>query len=310
MPTVHETAYPRLKSSVILRELIDLYTPTQAELEVAARASKGESARLGFLVLLKTRGTRDHTQIWNSCQLCDQFIGHTVSEILLVRIARQVLQRKDCDGPDRFGRSVALLKKPSDSDNYQRQQARQNPHAHSEVSIFGFGGRGIRGLCFSFCSSCDLRRLGIYRDRLWPLAGVFLPIPHRNNRCIAAFGDFDAEQIVSTLAVIVFAKTTAQTTRFYPNRCVDCRVILGPSLKYIDCYGVLFGREFANDLLTTYLRKVWLRIAAAKTFDLRMRSTCSETRIGSICVSSVRMKGIRKSFKERAVTRNLRHETS
>ena len=54
MPTVHETAYPRLKSSVIRRELIDLYTPTQAELEVAARASKGESARLGFLVLLKT----------------------------------------------------------------------------------------------------------------------------------------------------------------------------------------------------------------------------------------------------------------
>jgi hypothetical protein len=30
---------------VIRRELIDLYTPTQAELEVAARASKGESAR-------------------------------------------------------------------------------------------------------------------------------------------------------------------------------------------------------------------------------------------------------------------------
>jgi len=28
MPTVHETAYPRLKSSVIRRELIDLYTPT------------------------------------------------------------------------------------------------------------------------------------------------------------------------------------------------------------------------------------------------------------------------------------------
>jgi TnpA family transposase len=54
MPTVHETAYPRLKSGVSRRELIDLYTPTQAELKVAARASKGESARLGFLVLLKT----------------------------------------------------------------------------------------------------------------------------------------------------------------------------------------------------------------------------------------------------------------
>jgi hypothetical protein len=54
MPTVYETAYPRLKSSVSHRELIDLYTPTVAELELAGHASKGESARLGFLVLLKT----------------------------------------------------------------------------------------------------------------------------------------------------------------------------------------------------------------------------------------------------------------
>ena len=35
MPTVHETAYPRLKSASSRRELIDLYTPTQAELELA-----------------------------------------------------------------------------------------------------------------------------------------------------------------------------------------------------------------------------------------------------------------------------------
>ena len=54
MPTVHETAYPRLKSSVSRRELIDLYTPTQAEVELATRVSKGEPARLGFLILLKT----------------------------------------------------------------------------------------------------------------------------------------------------------------------------------------------------------------------------------------------------------------
>jgi hypothetical protein len=39
MPTVHETAYPRLKSSVSRRELIDLYTPTRTELELAANAS-------------------------------------------------------------------------------------------------------------------------------------------------------------------------------------------------------------------------------------------------------------------------------
>ena len=52
MPTVHETAYPRLKSSVSRRELIDLYTPTQAEVKLATRVSKGEPARFGFLILL------------------------------------------------------------------------------------------------------------------------------------------------------------------------------------------------------------------------------------------------------------------
>jgi hypothetical protein len=36
------------------RELIDLYTSTEAELELAACAAKGEAAKLSFLVLLKT----------------------------------------------------------------------------------------------------------------------------------------------------------------------------------------------------------------------------------------------------------------
>ena len=54
MPTVHETAYPRLKSNVTGRELVDLYTPTEAEVELAGRVSKGPSARVPFLILLKT----------------------------------------------------------------------------------------------------------------------------------------------------------------------------------------------------------------------------------------------------------------
>jgi uncharacterized protein DUF4158 len=54
MPTVHETAYPRLKSTVSRQELLDLYTPTQTEVELATRVSRGEAARLAFLILLKT----------------------------------------------------------------------------------------------------------------------------------------------------------------------------------------------------------------------------------------------------------------
>jgi hypothetical protein len=51
---VHETAYPRLKSNVTRRELVDLYTPTEAEVELAGRVSKGPSARAPSLILLKT----------------------------------------------------------------------------------------------------------------------------------------------------------------------------------------------------------------------------------------------------------------
>src|SRR5580704_691189 len=54
MPTAHETAYPRLKTSISRRELIELYTPTPAEVELATGVSKGEPARLAFLILLKT----------------------------------------------------------------------------------------------------------------------------------------------------------------------------------------------------------------------------------------------------------------
>ena len=54
MPTVNETVYPRLKSIQSRRELVDLYTPAEGELELAEHSSKGEPVRLAFLVLLKT----------------------------------------------------------------------------------------------------------------------------------------------------------------------------------------------------------------------------------------------------------------
>lgn len=54
MPTVQETVYLRLKSTPSRRELVDLYTPSEGEFELAEQSSKGEPARLAFLVLLKT----------------------------------------------------------------------------------------------------------------------------------------------------------------------------------------------------------------------------------------------------------------
>jgi len=54
LSTLQETAYPRLKSSVSVRDLTTLYTPTPQEVALAERATRGDVALLGFLVLLKT----------------------------------------------------------------------------------------------------------------------------------------------------------------------------------------------------------------------------------------------------------------
>lgn len=54
MPSIQETAYPRLKSNLTIKELRAIYTPTAEELALARRVTKGRVPRLGFLTLLKT----------------------------------------------------------------------------------------------------------------------------------------------------------------------------------------------------------------------------------------------------------------
>ena len=54
MPTMHDTAYPRLKTTVTANELATVYTPSDDELALADRLTKGDLAKLGFLVTLKT----------------------------------------------------------------------------------------------------------------------------------------------------------------------------------------------------------------------------------------------------------------
>ncbi|HEY9641541.1 MAG TPA: Tn3 family transposase [Coleofasciculaceae cyanobacterium] len=53
VPTVQDTAYPRLKTNLSQKELDTIYTPTVDELDLAARVTKGRVARLSFLILLK-----------------------------------------------------------------------------------------------------------------------------------------------------------------------------------------------------------------------------------------------------------------
>jgi TnpA family transposase len=54
MPAVHETAYPRLKSTMTDQELQEVYTPTPEELAFAEHPTRTVTAKVGLLVLLKT----------------------------------------------------------------------------------------------------------------------------------------------------------------------------------------------------------------------------------------------------------------
>ena len=54
MPSIQETAYPRLKSNPSSRDLESIYTPTADELDFARRLARTPVNQLGVLVQLKT----------------------------------------------------------------------------------------------------------------------------------------------------------------------------------------------------------------------------------------------------------------
>lgn len=54
MASLHDTAYPRLRSQLTVRELTEIYSPTRDELTLAQQATRGASSQVAFLVLLKT----------------------------------------------------------------------------------------------------------------------------------------------------------------------------------------------------------------------------------------------------------------
>jgi len=53
MPSVHETAYPRLKASVSAKDLREVYTPNDVEHRLTKTISRGFTSRVSFLILLK-----------------------------------------------------------------------------------------------------------------------------------------------------------------------------------------------------------------------------------------------------------------
>jgi uncharacterized protein DUF4158 len=54
VPSIHDTAYPRLKASIPARDLTEIYTPTHEEQALAATLTPSRTGQVGFLILLKT----------------------------------------------------------------------------------------------------------------------------------------------------------------------------------------------------------------------------------------------------------------
>jgi hypothetical protein len=54
MPSIPDTAYPRLKASVPPRDLAEVYTPTPKEQTLAAELTRSPTASVWFLIRLKT----------------------------------------------------------------------------------------------------------------------------------------------------------------------------------------------------------------------------------------------------------------
>jgi hypothetical protein len=48
MPSVHDTAYPRLKAAVTARDLAAVYTPTPEEQALAATLTPNVTSQVGF----------------------------------------------------------------------------------------------------------------------------------------------------------------------------------------------------------------------------------------------------------------------
>mgnify|MGYP001606250731 CR=1 FL=1 len=53
MTAIHETAYPRIRSSITEKELVEIYTPDKEEIEFINENAKTDASKLGLLVLLK-----------------------------------------------------------------------------------------------------------------------------------------------------------------------------------------------------------------------------------------------------------------
>lgn len=85
MPSIQETAYPRLKSNPTSKDLDKLFSPTPEEVTWAKEKARNSFSQLGLLIMLKT------------FQCLNYFVPITqVPQVIIKHIAKEV----DLDVPD------------------------------------------------------------------------------------------------------------------------------------------------------------------------------------------------------------------
>lgn len=106
MPSLQETAYPRLKSNPSAKAFETVYTPTEEEITLALTVTRGEVPRLGFLILLKTFQTVGHpVQV---AQVPRAIILH-IAKTLQITLSPDDLSGYDASGTRR--RHLSVIRK-------------------------------------------------------------------------------------------------------------------------------------------------------------------------------------------------------
>ena len=103
MPSLNDTAYPRLKSNPSPDALETLYSPTPEEQNLAQRVTRGEVSRLGFVVLLKTFQTLGYPV--QLSQVPERIVTH-IAKTLELSQSPEALASYDASGSRRRHLSV------------------------------------------------------------------------------------------------------------------------------------------------------------------------------------------------------------
>ncbi|PEJ58738.1 DUF4158 domain-containing protein [Bacillus wiedmannii] len=91
MPSIEDTAYPRLKSNPPQKELQELYSPTIEEIHWMKPHVKGDVAKLGVFVLLKTFQRLGY--FLPVTEIPEDIVIHIAQKMNLTLVSRNDLQK-------------------------------------------------------------------------------------------------------------------------------------------------------------------------------------------------------------------------